>query len=74
MSTNISMMSLSLSVPSGMRFISFWPTIRNIDFEYDDIYDGIYFQKEFFQQRQNILLFSIYYDDFEIVNPSIDGF
>jgi hypothetical protein len=45
------------------------PTIRNIDFEYGDIYDRIYFQKEFFQQHQNILLFSIYYDDFEIVNP-----
>ena len=57
-----------LSMPEVQESLK-TPTIRNIDFEYGDIYDGIYFQKDFFQQRQNILLFSIYYDDFEIVNP-----
>lgn len=57
-----------LSMPEVQESLK-TPTIRNIDFEYGDIYDGIYFQKEFFQQHQNILLFSIYYDNFEIVNP-----
>lgn len=39
------------------------------EFEFTDICDGVYFQKEYIQTHQNVLLFSIYHDDFEIVNP-----
>lgn len=38
------------------------------EFEFTDICDGVYFQKEYIQTHQNVL-FSIYHDDFEIVNP-----
>ncbi|XP_062578360.1 uncharacterized protein LOC134240278 isoform X1 [Saccostrea cucullata] len=38
-------------------------------FEINDFYDGSYYQKQYFQNHRNALLFCIYYDDFEIVNP-----
>lgn len=38
------------------------------EFEFTDICDVVYFQKEYIQTHQNGLLFSIYHD-FEIVNP-----
>lgn len=36
-------------------------------FEINDFYDGLYYQKQYFQDHKNALLFCIYYDDFEIV-------
>lgn len=42
---------------------------RNSDFEYSDIFDGTFFHQPYHQTKENLLLFSIYHDDFEIVNP-----
>jgi hypothetical protein len=42
--------------------------VQNTD-KMTDIFDGMYMKKDFFQNHPDALLFSLYFDDFEIVNP-----
>jgi len=37
--------------------------------EFVDFFSGQYFQKEYYRNHPNALLFCLYYDDFEICNP-----
>lgn len=38
-------------------------------FDIMDVKDGTYYKKKYFQDHKDALLFCLYYDDFEIVNP-----